>query len=123
VGSTTVIGSGLKGLLLAALLLLVVVDLGAPLVVRVQMDATASDAVTASGRTWLRTSDVRAAEAVAVEEAAAGEATLEQFEILPDGRVHVTLTRRVDARIFDRVEQLATWFDVRVDLTSPGTVL
>ena len=117
------IGPWIKGLLLAALVLLVVVDLGAPLVVRVQMDATASEAVSAGGRTWLRTADAEAARAVAAEEASAGSATLEHFEVLADGRVHVTLGRRVDARIFDRVEQLASWFDVRVDLTSSGTAL
>ena len=117
------IGPWIKGLLLAALVLLVVVDMGAPLVVRVQMDATASDAVTAAGRTWLRTSNAEAARAVAAEEASAGSASLEHFEVLADGRVQVTLGRQVDARVFDRVEQLASWFDVRVRLTSSGTAL
>jgi hypothetical protein len=113
----------MKALLLGALVLLVVVDLGAPLVVRVQLDGTTADAVTSSGRVLLRSHDVRAAHAAAMEEAVAGGAELERFAVLPDGRVDLALVRRVDARIFDRVEQLSSWFDVRVSATSSGTTL
>lgn len=113
----------MKGLVLAALVLVAVVDLGTPLVVRVQLDGAASDAAAAGGRTWIRGRDIRAAEEAARAEAAAVGATLERFELLTDGRIGMTLTKRVDARLFDALDQLDSWYDVQVDTTSTGTTL
>lgn len=113
----------LKGLAFAALLLVAAVDLGTPLVVRVQLDGAASDAAAAGGRAWIRNRDIRAAEEAARVEAAAAGATIERFELLPDGRIGLTLARQVDARLFDRLGQLDSWYAVQVDITSTGTTL
>ncbi len=112
-----------SGLVLGGLALLTAVDLGGPLVVRVQLDATAAEATAAGGREWLRGHDLAAAEAAARDEVLADDATLEHFEILTDGRVALTVTKQADARVFDRVEQLASWYLVRVELTSTGSTL
>ena len=112
-----------KGVLLGALLLFAAVDLGSPLAVRVQLDSTAADATAAAGRTWLRGRDAKAAETAARDEAAADGADLERFEILADGRVVVGLVKRAQASVFDRLEQLTTWYDVRVEATSSGSTL
>ena len=112
-----------SGLVLAGLVLFTAVDLGGPLVVRVQLDATAAEATAAGGREWLRGRDLAAAEAAARSEVLADEATLEHFEVLGDGRVALSVTKQVDARAFDRLEQLASWYRVRVELTSTGSTL
>ena len=118
-----VIPGWLKGLVVAGALVLIAVDLGAPLVVRVQLDGTASDAVAAGGRTWLRVHDLKAAEAAARDEVVADGATLERFEVLADGRVTMTVTQQVDGLVLDGLDQLASWYAVRVDVTSSGTTL
>lgn len=112
-----------KGLLLGALVLFTAVDLGSPLVVRVQLDGTAADATAAGGRTWLRGRDATAAEAAAREQAQADGASLDRFEIMSDGRVAVGITKQAQASVFDRIEQLASWYEVRVDATSTGSTL
>ncbi len=112
-----------KALFLAGLVLFAAVDLGSPLVVRVQLDATAAEATAAGGRQWLRSLDAKAAEAAAREEAEADGASLERFEIMSDGRVVVGLTKQAEARAFDRVEQLDTWYQVNVEATSTGSTL
>lgn len=112
-----------KGVLLGALLLFAAVDLGSPLAVRVQLDGTVADATAAAGRTWLRGHDAKAAEAAARDAAAADGADLERFEILADGRVAVGVVKRAQAKVFNRVEQLSSWYDVRVEATSSGSTL
>lgn len=112
-----------SGLALGGLLLFSAVELGGPLVVRVQLDATAAEAAAAGGREWLRGHDLPAAEAAAREEVLADGATLERFEILADGRVALSVTKEADARVLDGVEQLASWYLVRVDATSSGSTL
>lgn len=113
----------LKGLVFAALLLLVAIDLGSPLVVRVQLDATAAAASVAGGRAWLRGGGTQAAEAAALAETEADGATLDHFEVLPDGRFRVEVAKRAESRALHRVEQLETWYDVRVEATSSGSTL
>ncbi len=67
--------------------------------------------------------DAEAAEAAAREEAEADGASLERFEIMSDGRVVVGLTKQAEARAFDRVEQLDTWYQVEVEAASTGSAL
>lgn len=112
-----------KGLLLGGLLLFATVELGSPLAVRVQLDGTAADATAAAGRTWLRSRDAAAAETAAADEVAADGAALERFEILADGRVVVGVVKRAKASVFDRIEQLDSWYDVRIESTSTGSTL
>ena len=113
----------MKGLLLGALLLFTAVELGSPLVVRVQLDGTAADATAAGGRTWLRGRDAAAAEEAARAEAEADGATLDRFEVLNDGRIAIGVTKLAQASVFDRLEQLDTWYEVRVDAISTGSTL
>lgn len=113
----------LRNMVLAALVLFLLVDLGAPLVIRVQLDAAANDAAAASGRTYLRDGGLTEAEAAARAEAAGAGADLETFEVLPDGRIHLALTRQAPSRVFDRVSQLDSWYAVRTEATSTGSTL
>lgn len=117
------IAGWLKAALLGALLVFAAVDLGSPLVIRVQLDGTAGDAAAAGGRTYLRARDVGHAEAAARAEAEADGATLERFELLSDGRIALTVAKEASASVFDRVSQLASWYVVRVDTTSTGSTL
>lgn len=112
-----------SGLVLGGLVLFAAVDLGGPLVVRVQLDATAAEATAAGGREWLRGRDPAAAEAAAREETLADGATLERFEIMADGRVALSITKQAEAKVFDGIEQLESWYQVRVELTSTGSTL
>lgn len=112
-----------SGLVLGGLVLFAAVDLGGPLVVRVQLDATAAEATAAGGREWLRGHDPAAAETAAREEALADGATLERFEVLTDGRVALSITKQAESRVFDGIDQLASWYQVRVELTSTGSTL
>ena len=111
------------GVALGALVLFAAVDLGGPLVVRVQLDSTATEATAAGGREWLRDHDPATAEAAARDEALADGATLERFEVMPDGRVSLSLMRQAEGRVFDGIEPLASWYQVRVESTSTGSTL
>lgn len=117
------IASWLKAALLGTLLVFAAVDLGSPLVLRVQLDGTAGDAAAAGGRTYLRGRDAEQAESAARVEAEADGATLERFELLSDGRIGLTVTKEARASVFDRVDQLASWYQVRVHTTSTGSAL
>ncbi|MEX2659208.1 MAG: hypothetical protein WD232_05905 [Acidimicrobiales bacterium] len=112
-----------KALLLAGLLLFAAVDLGAPLVVRVQLDKTAGDAAAAGGRTYLRAHSMEQAEAAARIEAEADGASLERFQLQSDGRISLTVVKQARSSLFDRIEQLSTWYEVRVHATSTGSAL
>ena len=114
----------LKHLVLLALILFAVVDAGSPLVVRLQLDSTARSAAAAGGRTYLRNDhDIAQAEAAARAEVEGAGAALEHFEVLPDGRINLTVSREADSRLFERISQLDGWYHVEVEATSTGRAL
>lgn len=113
----------LKALVIGAVVLFAAVDLGSPLIVRVQLDTTAGEAAAAGGRTYLRGRDLQAAEAAARAEAEADGASLERFELRPDGRIGLTVVKAAHASAFDRIDRLASWYEVRVDSTTTGSAL
>ncbi len=117
------IAGWLKVVLIGALVVFAAVDLGTPLVVRVQLDTTAGEAAAAGGRTYLRANDLDQAEAAARAEAEADGASLERFELLSDGRIGLTVVKDAEANVFDRIDQLATWYVVRVHATTTGSAL
>lgn len=118
-----VIPSWLRSLVLAGLVLVALVDLGGPVVLRVQLDATAGGAVASGLRAHHRGGGPGGAEAAVRAEVEADGATLEHVEVLPDGRITATVTKPADSRWFDGVSQLDSWYLVRVTTTSAGDVL
>lgn len=95
-----------------------VFELGTPLVARLQLDDVAHDAADAAGR------DLRGGKTVAQARDTAGAIVadrggrLDGFELRPDGRIHVTISKRAESYVLDRVDQLRSWYQVEVDATS-----
>lgn len=113
----------LRNLVLTGFLLVGLVDLASPVVLRVQLDATAIAAVASANRAYHRGAGAANAEAAARAVAEADDATIEHFEVLPDGRVTLTLAKTASSSVLSRVSQLEGWYAVEADATSTGRVL
>jgi hypothetical protein len=90
-----------------------VIELGAPIVVRVQLDGTAQDAASAAASAVFRGENVEQALAAAQEVASRQGATAEKATVASDHKtVKVTLLKIVRPVLFDRVHQLDSWYHV-----------
>lgn len=104
-----VVGFGLAGF--------VVVEAGAPLVIRAQLDGVAHDAADSAARDLLDRNDAPRAQAVAQQVAAEEDAALKSFTIDQNG-VHVTVEREAPSVLLKKVEPLQGWYDVEVSASA-----
>lgn len=104
----------LKLILSIALAGLVLYEVGAPLVVRVQLDGTASDTARVARRA-LETGGRESAEQTANEYAAKHSATVAAFDVTPKRGVVVTLQRTAPSLVLGKWDKARSYYDVRVE--------
>ncbi len=95
------------------------VELGSPLVVRLQLDGVAHDVADESARalTQLRTPDQArvTAEQIALDR----DASLRSFEVDAAGTVNVVVAREAPSLVLDKLDQMKSWYDVSVTAAAP----
>ena len=96
-----------------------VVELGSPIVTRVQLDDVAHDvADEAAGE--LRSGNAQQAAAHAQQAVAARDAVLKEFTVDPEGIVHLTVGRQARSVLLKDWGPLQGWYDVEVSATGAG---
>lgn len=100
-----------------AVVAVLVVDVGSPVVVRLQLDDVAHDAADRAGRE-LRRHGERAALAEARLVVENRGASLDDFTVNREGRVELTVSKVANAYVLDRIDRLRSWYDVEVDAAS-----
>ena len=94
----------------------VVVEVGSPVVTRVQLDGVAHD-VADEATQQLRSTNAQDAAAGAERAAASRQAALREFIVDPEGLVHVTVGRQARSVLLKRWGVTAGWYDVEVTAT------
>ena len=96
-----------------------IIGLGAPLVVRAQLDGTAQDAAGAAADAVFRGEDANGAIAAAQQVATRADAAAEKVTIDADRRtVHVKLSKDLHPALFGRINQLHSWYHVTARATA-----
>lgn len=103
-----------KVVLVIVVLGVAVVELGSPLVTRVQLDGAASDAADDAAYTLFQTRNPSQARATAEQVVAGREATMEDFHVDSAGTVHVTVRREARSFLLKNWDRVKSWYDVRV---------
>jgi len=101
------------------LLGLVAVELGSPLVVRLQLDGVAHDAADESAFTLSRSRSSVEAQGTAEQIVRGRGATLRSFEIDAAGAANLTVAREAPSLILKRVDKLKSRYDVSVRAVAP----
>ncbi len=94
------------------------VELGSPLIVRLQLDGVANDVADESFRTLSQSRSAGQARATAEQIVLDRDASLRSFEIDATGTVNVTVAREARSLVLAKVEQLKSWYDVSVAAVS-----
>ncbi len=95
------------------------VELGSPLVVRVQLDTEAHDVADESARTLARTGNVVQAQATAEQMLLEKDASLRAFHVDTAGTVNVTVAREAPSLLVKKLEAMKSWYDVTVTAAAP----
>lgn len=107
-----------KIVVVMALVGFAVVEVGSPMVTRLQLDGVAHDAADSAAHELFEGPDVERARATAEELAAQRSAGLKDFQVDAQGVVHVTVQRQARSLLLRRWERARGWFDVEVSATS-----
>ena len=99
---------------------LLLVELGSPLVTRVQIDGIAHDAADSAALALLDQNNVERARAIAQEIADDGDVVLESFTV-DQGGLRVTVARKAWSLVLKKWDKTETWYDVRVTATAETT--
>ena len=111
------IGGWLVKLVLGiAALGLVTVELGSPVITRVQLDDVAHD-VADEAADELSGGTPQQAATHAQRTAADRDAVLKQFSVDPQGLVHVTVARQARSLVLKNWDRTDSWYDVEVAAT------
>jgi hypothetical protein len=103
-----------------ALVGFLVVELGTPLVVRLQLDGTAHDAADSAEAIMRDRGSFDAAKQAAVEVATGESASVDEFSLDEEGHVRVTLHKEAKSYLLKRWGRLKSWYDVRVSAAGEG---
>lgn len=87
------------------------IELGSPLVVRVQLDDTATEAAREAADTFKASQDPAQAKQAAVQKAASESATVKEFSIQGE-RVRVKLEKKAHSYLLGDIKQLEDWYKV-----------
>ena len=90
------------------------VELGSPLVVRVQLDGVAHDAADESARALSQSCNTLQAQATAEQIVLARDASLRAFGVDAEGTVNVTVAREAPSLLVKKLEAMKSWYDVTV---------
>lgn len=97
----------------------VVVELGSPLVTRVQLDGVANDAADDAASSLTHSRDQSHAAATARQVAAARGAQLTRFQVDPaTSAVHLTVDRQARSVLFRKWGPLENWYRVEVSASA-----
>ncbi|MGI8685341.1 MAG: hypothetical protein ACR2MO_09685 [Acidimicrobiales bacterium] len=96
---------------------LLVVELGAPLVTRTQIDGVAHDAADSAALDLLDHNDLTRARQVAQDIADDKDVILESFTVDNRG-LRVTVARQAWSLVLKKWDRTETWYDVRVTATA-----
>jgi hypothetical protein len=109
----------LKAALVVGLSVGLVVELGRPAAVRLELRDVASDAANLAEEE-LPLKGRRATQQETRQVVEQNDAQLVAFTVSDDGRVVVRVGRRVDPVVLDDVKPVESWYDVEIDATSNG---
>ena len=109
----------LKAALVVGLTVGLVVVLGRPAAVRLELHDVAKDAANLAEEE-LPLRGRRATQQEAREVVEESGAQLVEFKVVHDGRVTVRVGRHVDPVVLDDVTTVEDWYDVEIDATSNG---
>lgn len=101
-----------------ALIALIAVEGGSPLITRAQVDGAAHDAANEAAGEYFQTRNVDAARAAAAEVAAKEDTVLEEFSVDEQGTVKVTLFKEAESILLEKWSVTESWYDIRVTATS-----
>jgi len=101
-----------------ALAVAVCVEVGSPVVARVQLDDVANDAADAASRTVSREGGRARAKAEAADIASRRGAALTRFEVVPGGGVELTVAKTAPSYVLKRLDQTKDWYDVEAEASS-----
>ena len=107
-----------KIVVMIALVGLAVVEVGSPMVTRMQLDGVAHDAADGAAHELFEHPDVERARATAGELAAQRSAGLKEFQVDAQGVVHVTVQRQARSLVLRNWQRARGWFDVEVSASS-----
>ncbi len=95
------------------------VELGSPLIVRVQLDGVAHDVADESALTLSRSGDASQARATAEQIVLDRDASLRSFAIDGARTVNVTVAREAPSLVLKKVDKVRSWYDVSVTAAAP----
>ena len=95
------------------------VELGSPLVVRVQLDGVAHDAADESAHTLSQSRNALQAQAAAEQIVLDRDASLRAFGIDAAGTVNVTVAREAPSLLVKKLDAMRSWYDVTVTAAAP----
>jgi Flp pilus assembly protein TadG len=90
----------------------VVIEVGSPIWTRTELAGAAGDAANAGAREYFSTHDIPASSTAASDAAAVRGAHLDNFSFLRDGQVHVTVSRRAKSYVLCRYSRFKSWYEV-----------
>ncbi len=93
---------------------LAAVELGSPLITRLQLDGVANDAASDAALALFQTRDADQAQAAAAQVVSGRDATLRDLEIDGAGGVRVTVGRQAPSLFLNQWDRLKSWYDVTV---------
>jgi hypothetical protein len=98
---------------------LAAVELGSPLIVRLQLDGLAHDVADESAFTLSQSRNAGSARATADQIVLDRGASLRSFEIDGAGAVNVTVAREAPSLVLKRLDKVKSWYDVSVAAVAP----
>jgi hypothetical protein len=111
----------LKIVVVLALIGVVFVEVGSPVIAHFQVDGAAHDAADDAASTLFHGGSQDAARASADQDAAKEGATVEAFDVGADGKsVHVRLFKQARSFVLKKVSWFKKWYEVRVSASSSG---
>ena len=111
-----------KIIVVIALLGFAAVELGSPLWTRAQLDGIAHDSADEAARIFKDTRKAEDARKAAEAKATEDGATVTQFDIDTQNRVHVTVFKKAKSYLLHNFGPTKDWYDVSVETTaSPAT--
>jgi hypothetical protein len=107
-----------KVVVVIAVVGLAAIELGSPLVTRLQLDGVALDAADDAAHTFFQSRDANQSRATAEEVVSKRDAAFRDFQVDSTGAVHVRVRREAPSFLLKKWDRLASWYDVTVSGTA-----
>jgi hypothetical protein len=110
----------LKIVIVIALVGVVMVEVGSPIITHFQVDGAAHDAADDAAAAWFQRKNMDEAQSIANQDAAKEHATVESFTIDDSNVVHVRLHKQARSFLLKKFGWAKKWYEVRVSASSAG---